>query len=328
MTTAQDLGLEFGLAASDVFDRLRHAADQEGCAKRVLAFHLDQVHERKLWFATPYSSTEHFAAEQLDMSARRCREYVDAGRALRNLPLLDEAFLQGRVSWSKLVRLLKVIQRETQEAWTEFAATHSWREVREEVRACKPGQRPGEGSDYGIGLERKHVTFALTDSYVRMLEEARAVCSKDAQKPLANDELLMELLCRVVHGVEGKDGEVRHPMLPPEERNHEDLDPEVKATVLRRDLHRCHACGRRHDLHVHHIEPRSRGGSNDPSNLLTLCRFCHATTHAGDLIISGNPETKTIQITDRQGQRLARIGRGVRTPDATFRTGAYATLDQ
>ena len=274
MTTAQDLGLEFGLSAPEVFDRLRHAADQEGCAKRVIAFHLDQVHSRELWFATPYSSTEHFAEEQLDMRSRRCREFVQAGRALRNLPLLDEAFLEGKVSWSKVVRVLKVIQHESQQAWTEYASTHSWRELSHEVKACKPGQLPGQGCDYGLNLKRTGVYFKLPDSYMRMMEEARGICSGGLQKPLADDELFMESLCRIVHGTEVQDGMIRRLMLPYAERNHDDLDPEVRESILRRDKHRCHTCGRRYDLHVHHLVPRSLGGSNDRSNLLSLCRLC------------------------------------------------------
>ena len=57
----------------------------------------------------------------------------------------------------------------------------------------------------------------------------------------------------------------------------------VKAYVLHRDDYTCQS-GRKmkHDarLHVHHIRFRSRGGSNAPSNLITLCEMCHADLHA------------------------------------------------
>ena len=58
----------------------------------------------------------------------------------------------------------------------------------------------------------------------------------------------------------------------------------VKAYVLHRDGYECQS-GRKikHDtrLHVHHIVFRSNGGSNVPSNLITLCETCHADLHAG-----------------------------------------------
>ena len=52
--------------------------------------------------------------------------------------------------------------------------------------------------------------------------------------------------------------------------------------VLDRDEYRCRECGcecRREDADVHHLIPRSLGGSDDPSNLVTLCDGCHAAFH-------------------------------------------------
>ena len=58
----------------------------------------------------------------------------------------------------------------------------------------------------------------------------------------------------------------------------------VKAYVLRRDGYRCQS-GRqgKHSpkLHVHHKVFRAQGGSDEPSNLITLCATCHDDLHAG-----------------------------------------------
>jgi 5-methylcytosine-specific restriction protein A len=32
--------------------------------------------------------------------------------------------------------------------------------------------------------------------------------------------------------------------------------------------------------HVHHIIPLSEGGTNDPGNLMSLCKSCHSRIHA------------------------------------------------
>lgn len=75
------------------------------------------------------------------------------------------------------------------------------------------------------------------------------------------------------------------------------LWPKIKAAVLRRDRYICQDCGvnfergrmkvydpsmrngkggmRWESLEVHHIVPRSRGGSDHPGNLKTLCPACH-----------------------------------------------------
>lgn len=58
--------------------------------------------------------------------------------------------------------------------------------------------------------------------------------------------------------------------------------PAYRELVLKRDGFRCRQCGvrcERLDADVHHLIPRSLGGSDDPSNLVTLCDGCHAAHH-------------------------------------------------
>lgn len=50
----------------------------------------------------------------------------------------------------------------------------------------------------------------------------------------------------------------------------------LRPIVFRRDGYRCLECGRTDDLSVDHIAPLSLGGSNDLSNLQTLCRPCNS----------------------------------------------------
>ncbi len=61
-----------------------------------------------------------------------------------------------------------------------------------------------------------------------------------------------------------------------------DRSSSYRELVLRRDGFRCRQCGiscRRLDADVHHLIPRSAGGSDDPGNLVTLCDGCHAAYH-------------------------------------------------
>lgn len=72
-------------------------------------------------------------------------------------------------------------------------------------------------------------------------------------------------------------------------------DPDVETTpppsektknalIFDRADQRCEWCEERFDhLEVHHIEPRSKGGSNDPSNLIVLCPNHHRQADAGGI---------------------------------------------
>lgn len=53
----------------------------------------------------------------------------------------------------------------------------------------------------------------------------------------------------------------------------------IRKAVLRRDRFQCQGCGATLGLNVHHIVPVSRGGEDDPRNLISLCNDCHAAIH-------------------------------------------------
>lgn len=64
----------------------------------------------------------------------------------------------------------------------------------------------------------------------------------------------------------------------------------TKAYVLDRDKHNCQNCkGKSKDsrLEVHHVIFRSNGGSDEESNLITLCKNCHDKVHAGEIKMKG-----------------------------------------
>lgn len=48
---------------------------------------------------------------------------------------------------------------------------------------------------------------------------------------------------------------------------------------LRVGDHLCSKCGSPYRPNIHHQIPRMCGGSNHPSNLITLCHACHVAHH-------------------------------------------------
>src|SRR6266446_2200094 len=69
----------------------------------------------------------------------------------------------------------------------------------------------------------------------------------------------------------------------------------TKAYVLTRDTYTCQQCqGKSRDrrLEVHHIVFRSEQGSDEESNLLTLCKTCHDGLHAGKMTLKQQGKKK------------------------------------
>lgn len=70
------------------------------------------------------------------------------------------------------------------------------------------------------------------------------------------------------------------------------LSPEqynkLKLIVLKRDKWKCRCCGRRNNLHVHHVKFRSNGGDDTQFNLLTLCNEHHEDIHHRRMVIVQN----------------------------------------
>ncbi|WP_234834019.1 HNH endonuclease [Sinorhizobium meliloti] len=77
----------------------------------------------------------------------------------------------------------------------------------------------------------------------------------------------------------------------------------TRRLVLERDGYRCVSCSTKlssRDADVHHLLPRSMGGSDELSNLVTLCDGCHAAHHPN---LAGGLARRVIE---RWAMRLAR----------------------
>lgn len=62
---------------------------------------------------------------------------------------------------------------------------------------------------------------------------------------------------------------------------------QLRDEVLQRDRFTCQRCRRKFRYKkkfiVHHLIPRQKGGSNELSNLITLCHACHDSYGLNDL---------------------------------------------
>ena len=94
----------------------------------------------------------------------------------------------------------------------------------------------------------------------------------------------------------------------------------LRHLVFERDRYRCRECGatnKQTQLHVDHIKPVSKGGTNDLDNLQTLCEKCNMAKYT-DEWIGGK--------SDNRNRTKKTVGNGIYwTPEEITR---YKSLDK
>ena len=109
---------------------------------------------------------------------------------------------------------------------------------------------------------------------------------------------------------------------PPQRGNQNSDLPEnwtrLRESTLERDNWECQVCGidissrSETNAHVHHIEPRSRGGTDELYNLISLCHSCHESLHGFAI----NPESDG-RDSEKTEQNIIRRGGGEEPDDVT-----------
>jgi hypothetical protein len=98
------------------------------------------------------------------------------------------------------------------------------------------------------------------------------------------------------------------------EKRKASLSPKLQRSVLLRDSHcRCGDCDLRYGLHVHHLRPRTWGGSDDISNLAAVASVHHPMLIPnGPFALVGNPNLpdglQMVHVDDLTPEQAAQVG--------------------
>lgn len=116
---------------------------------RYLADLADRIHERQDAELTAFVDEFHATACFFDLGARETRERVRIGRALRNLPQIEAAFVAGGLSYSRVREVTRVARPETESEWLERARSLDMRSLERRVvgvAECGAIDEPQEGT--------------------------------------------------------------------------------------------------------------------------------------------------------------------------------------
>jgi Holliday junction DNA helicase RuvB len=179
------LTLEEGLAFADIEQRIGVAYTAAGLRHRVVAFYLQQVDARRLHQLAGFKSTPRYGMARFGMSRREARELLAAGKALQDLPLIDDAFAQGELCWSKVRELIKVAVARHEDRWLELARRLPIDQLALEVRLARAGEPPRDRDDRkGLPEVRLRLNTALPPDVYAKIERARRKIEDQSGRPL------------------------------------------------------------------------------------------------------------------------------------------------
>ncbi len=213
------------------------------------------------------------------------------------------ALLEDSLPAPQRVRLVLELSGEEYAEWgatvervsRQFGRKTSHKEVMLEL------SRRHVASTGGLSLERNPVVVRLDADGTGFVQTDRGPLE------VSRPEEYLSRASSVVFGSPGSEpGPVSVLLLGSGRRRRKKIPSETLRALVARSGGGCECCGQRGVLHVHHVRPLSRGGTNESENLCLLCSACHSREHAGDFQSGSSWERARAH--RRRGGRAGRSG--------------------
>jgi len=153
--------------------------------------------DRMGWAKWSFGSCAEWLAWRCGISLSAAREKVRTAQALRNLPSIGAAFAEGRLSYSKVRALTRVVEWHDEDSLLEYALRATAAQVEERCRQLRNG-RPESASIAQRAWERRALTL--------WRDGARGVMRVSIEVPIEEGELIAQALDRAVAGGEAAEG--------------------------------------------------------------------------------------------------------------------------
>ena len=257
---------------------------------------LNEMEKRRLHLDLGYSSLFDYCTRKLKYSSSAAARRIQAARCIRRFPVVLKMLQAGELSLSTVASIASILNPQNCETILKRVEGASCRQVeriaceyrppvavRDRVRPVRV-VTPGVGSEY-----RQFAQFLADDEFVALLEEVKALMSRDGHLPSMAEVLKTAL----------REYRNRHSAIARQERRDEKsgaasldsrrrermgattsrhIPDEVRDAVFLRDEGRCAfvardgtRCESRHGLQIDHIRPYAAGGTHEAANLRLLC---------------------------------------------------------
>jgi 5-methylcytosine-specific restriction endonuclease McrA len=168
-------------------------------AERDLALLLAELADKRHFFDLGYANVRQYAEVKLSLEPRKTRGLVRIGRALPDLPVLDQAFASGALCWTKARELLAVVTPQVEAEWVEQACQSSSRELERLVAAHRPGEPPSRDEVKDAGPVRLSFSMEPVEAeQLRTLLSALRSAAGVSREEVGDGALLAQAATRLL----------------------------------------------------------------------------------------------------------------------------------
>lgn len=256
---------------------------------------LQIIDHKKVFKYFGYPSLFKYTVEALSLSEPVAYSYISVARAAKQFPVLGLAVKSGELSVYKASRLIRVLDESNSVKMVSAAKKMKTREIEKLVASHLPKTKKKDVVRLESS-ESSRVSISVSRDILAKVDRV-----KDLNPKLKNFEDVLRVLLEdylkrkdPVERAQRNAHKVTKLCAHRVSRRREPLSAAVKHQVHLRDGGQCthvgqngERCDSRRWLHIHHIQPVSAGGSNELSNLATLCSAHHDLVHQMSFPLDG-----------------------------------------
>ena len=236
------------------------------------------------------TSLYRYAIDILKMDEGIARQYITVANKCIDFPQVLEAIRANKFAAAKAARFVSILKPDNVDAFIEHATHLNYRDLDHQVAAINPKKR--RSNHKPIDADKVRSSHDMPKDFPKKLKRLAHLLKKDESEAL---EYCVDLALAKIDPVKKADrAKQRKSNHEPKElcahkisiRKRKPIPAATKHAVNRRDQGRCteiHEDGTRCEntkwLHIHHIIPLENGGSDELSNLTTLCSTHHEIRH-------------------------------------------------
>jgi hypothetical protein len=213
-----DAGYQPNLTAHQLLRELKQLLEANRCGERLICRYLADLAdalERDMGnVLTHYADVYQVARNELGLSVRRTRERIRIGRALRELPAIEQAYVSGELSYSRTREVTRVASSADEQHWLAEARALSMRTL--EKRVVQAGgvdderARTSEAAEtHYLSPEVMELRMALPAEVWALLERAMQGARRGCEDSLSDAEALAAVARDALAQQDSGDGDPR-----------------------------------------------------------------------------------------------------------------------